>query len=86
MFGMLAVLIYLLALAIPVGLLFRYGSQHWFLHILAITAGLGLGFMPTPVELKGIATDLAMGFAFLFLMVWGIGGLVVYRPHLHRHA
>jgi hypothetical protein len=30
--------------------------------------------------------DLAMGAVFIFLMIWGIGGLIVYRPHRTRHA
>ena len=86
MFTMLAVLVYLVALSVPLWLLHRFGSRLWFWHALAIAASLVLGFIPTPVELKGVAVDLIFGFAFIFLMVWGIGGLVVYRPHLHRHA
>ena len=86
MFSMLAVLIYLVAMGFPLWLLQRYGSQTWYWHGLAIAASLVLGFIPTPVEWKGIGTDLAFGFAFVFLMVWGIGGLVVYRPHLPPHA
>lgn len=86
MFSMLAVLVYLVALGAPLWLLYRYGSQSWFWHGLAIATALVLGLIPTPVELKGIGIDLMFGFAFIFLMVWGIGGLVVYRPHLHKHA
>jgi hypothetical protein len=86
MFSMLAILVYLVALGLPLWLLHRYGSQMWLWHAVAIAASLALGFIPTPVEFKGLATDLIFGFAFLFLMVWGVGGLVVYRPHLHRHA
>jgi hypothetical protein len=29
--------------------------------------------------------DLGFGFAFLLLLVWGVGGLIVLRPHRHRH-
>ena len=86
MFGMLAILVYLIALGLPLWLLHRFGSLQWFWHTLAICGALVLGFIPIPVEFKGIAADLFMGFAFVFLVVWGIGGLVVYRPHLHRHA
>ena len=86
MFSMLAVLVYLVALGGPLWLLHRFGSQMWFWHALAIAAALVLGFIPTPVEFKGVATDLVFGFCFIFLMVWGIGGLVVHRPHVHKHA
>jgi len=86
MFGMLAVLVYLVAMGLPLWLLLRYGSLPWYWHGLAIATALVLGFIPTPVEFKGVAMDLLFGFAFILLMVWGIGGLVVYRPHLHKHA
>ena len=86
MFIMLAVLVYLAAMGVPLWLLHRYGSQTWFWHALAIAAGLVLGLLPTPIAMKGAAMDLLFGFTFLFLMVWGIGGIVVYRPHLHKHA
>ena len=86
MFSMLAVLVYLAAMALPLWLLHRYGSQLWLWHGLAIAGAIFLGFIPTPVAFKGVGVDLVFGFAFIFLMVWGVGGLVVYRPHLHKHA
>jgi hypothetical protein len=49
--------------------------------VLAALAALGLGFVPTPPEWKSEAFDLMFGFAFILLLVWGIGGLVVFRPH-----
>ena len=86
MFSMLAILVYLAALCLPLWLLHRFGSQRWLWHVLAIACSLVLGLLPTPVAFQGVATDLTIGFGFLFLMVWGVGGLVVYRPHIHRHA
>ena len=47
---------------------------------------LALGFVPTPAELKSSTFDLTFGGVFIFLMVWGIGGLIVFRPHHERHA
>lgn len=80
------VLVYLLAIGIPVYLLYRFHSQSWFWHALSIAAAFGLGFMPTPSTWKTVGFDLAFGFGFVFLLAWGIGGLVVYRPHgSHRH-
>lgn len=81
MFSILAVLMYLLAITVPVILLFRFHSQAWYWHILAVMAALGLGFVPTPPAWKTEAFDLAFGFVFILLLVWGIGGLVVFRPH-----
>ena len=81
----LAVLVYFLAIGIPVYLLYRFHSQAWYWHLLAIAAALGLGFVPTPSEWKSAGFDLAFGFCFILLIVWGIGGLVVYHPH-EKHA
>ncbi len=46
MFSMLAILVYLAALALPLGLLHRYGSQMWFWHALAIAGSMVSGFHP----------------------------------------
>jgi len=82
----LAILVYIVAIGIPVALLFRYKSQAWYWHVLAVAAGLALGFIPTPQQLKTGSFDLLFGGLFILLMIWGIGGLVIYRPHLHKHA
>ena len=86
MFSMLAILVYLLAMGLPVWLLYRFGSLAWPWHFVAIAAAVVLGFVPTPVAFRGAAADLLAGFLFTFLAVWGIGGLIVHRPHVHRHA
>ena len=86
MLSMFAVLVYLVALAVPIWLLYHFGSGTWPWHVLAIATALVLGFIPIPAALKGAGAELIFGFVFTFLMVWGIGGLIVYRPHLHRHA
>ena len=85
MFNMLAVLIYLLAIGIPWFLLYHFRSQNWYWHLLAIAAALGLGFVPTPPAWKTETFDLVFGFTFILLLVWGIGGLVVFRPHRPHH-
>ena len=84
MFTMLAVVAYLAALTIALLLLKHFGSAHWWCHVVSILAALGLGLMPAPDALAGPAVDMAFGALFILLMAWGIGGLVVFRPH-HRH-
>ena len=84
MFIMLVVVAYLAALAVSVLLLRHFGSAHWSWHVLAILAALGLGMMPAPDALQGPGVDLVFGVAFILLMGWGIGGIVVFRPHHHR--
>ena len=80
-----AVLVYVLGIGIPVCLLYRYHSQSWYWHVLAIAAAVGLGFVPTPAEWKSATFDLVFGFVFILLLVWGIGGLIVYHPHRPHH-
>jgi len=84
MFTMLAVLVYLAAIAIPVYLLYRFRTQAWYWHLLAIAAAVSLGFVPMPPQWRGAGVDLLFGFALTFLILWGGGGLVVFRPHTHR--
>lgn len=84
MFTMLAVVAYLAALTVSILLLRHFGSAHWSWHVLAILAALGLGMMPAPDTLQGPAVDMAFGTIFILLMSWGIGGIVVFRPHHHR--
>jgi hypothetical protein len=83
---LLVVLVYLLAIGIPVYLLYRFRSQAWYWHGLAIAVALALGFVPTPPSLKSAAFDLVFGSVFILLMIWGVGGLLVFRPHRERHA
>jgi hypothetical protein len=77
-------IIYLVAMAIPAWLLYRFGSGAWYWHVLAILGGLAVGLTPLPPLLTQLVYNLMVGFVFLFLMVWGIGGLfMMLRP---RHA
>ena len=87
MFAMLAVLIYLLAMGIPIYLLHRYHSQSWYWHLLSIAGAVGLGFIPIPPTMQKPEFDLLFGFAFVTLAIWGAGGLVLPRdPHHAKHA
>jgi thiol:disulfide interchange protein len=83
MFGMLAVLVYLLAMGIPIFLLYRFHSQAWYWHTLSVLAAIALGFTPIPVEFQKPEFDLLFGFVFIVLMIWGAGGLILFRQHHH---
>ena len=85
MFSVFAILTYVAAMAIPAWLLYYFGSEPWYWHLLAILAGLVLGFVPIPA-LSSQSFDLVIGFVFVFLMVWGICGLFMWRPHREKHA
>jgi hypothetical protein len=90
MFGMLAVLVYLLAMGIPIFLLYRFHSQAWYWHALSVLAAITLGFTPIPFALQKPEFDLLFGFTFITLMIWGAGGLILFRtqdqPHHRKHA
>ena len=81
----LAVLVYSAAFAIPAYLLYYFGSQSWYWHALTIVAAVAMGFIPRTPQWQTPEMDLLSGFVLLFLLVWGIGGLVAYRPHHHHH-
>jgi hypothetical protein len=87
MFAMLAVLVYLLAMGIPIYLLYRFHSQAWYWHTVSILVALAMGFIPIPVAFQKPEFDLLFGFTFISLMIWGAGGLILFRPHHHeKHA
>ncbi len=86
MFSTLAVLVYLLAFGIPLVLLYRYHSAAWYWHVLAILAAVGMGFVKTPESWRTPAFDMVFGAVFVFLVVWGLGGLVAFRWHREKHA
>jgi hypothetical protein len=48
----IAILVYLLAIGIPVYLLHHFHPQAWYWHLLAILGALGIGLIPTPPAWK----------------------------------
>ncbi len=83
---MLAILVYLAALAIPVSTLYHFGPQSWYWHLLAIAAAAALGFVPIPPEYQRRGFDLLLGFALVVLLFWGVGGLILPHRHREKHA
>ena len=86
MFSIVAVLVYLLALVLPAFLLYCYGTMRWYWHLLTVAAAVGIGMIPMRPEWNRPEVDLAFGFVVIFLLVWGIGGLVIFHPHRPHHA
>jgi hypothetical protein len=79
MSSVLVLAVYLAALAAPLLILYFHRSWTWYWHMMAVIAAFALGFVPTPAGWKTPALDVAFGFAFIFLMVWGIGGLLMFH-------
>jgi hypothetical protein len=86
MFSLLAIVLDVLAVVVPIYLLYRFRSQAWYWHALAATMGLVIGLMPGTALLQTEGGSLLYGFSFIILMVWGIGGLIPYRPRHAKHA
>lgn len=84
MFSLLAVVVYLIGMGFPIYLLVHFHSQAWYWHALALIAALALGLVPMPAWLQSATYDLMFGFAFIVLMIWGAGGLILLRTH-HTH-
>lgn len=82
------VLLYGVVVSLAVFLLWYFSAQAWYWHVLSLAAALALGLMPAPVGWQGPAFDVLFGSVFLFLIVWGVGGMVTYRSHRasHKHA
>jgi hypothetical protein len=85
MFPLLAILVYLIAIGIPTGLLYRFGTRSWYWHFLSFAAAVGLGFIPIPAAFHGPGCDLVFGSVFIVLAVWGAGGLIFYPSRRHDH-
>jgi ABC-type lipoprotein release transport system permease subunit len=79
----LVVLVYGAALGFALALLYAF-QLRWFWHALSVAAALAIGFTPIPPEWR--IPDLAVGFAFIFLFVWGAAAPLFRTHHAHRHA
>ena len=82
------VLLYALIFVWALFLVWRFKAQAWYWHVLSLVLALVLGLIPPPAGMQGLVYDVLFGCAFLFLIVWGIAGMVLYRTHhpKHRHA
>ncbi|HYW47592.1 MAG TPA: hypothetical protein VE959_32285 [Bryobacteraceae bacterium] len=84
---MLPVLVYVAAVALPAYALYRFHSQAWYWHVLAIAAALVIGLIPIPPEFQRRGFDLLFGFGLVVLLFWGIGGFIVPQGgHREKHA
>ena len=73
-------------LALPIYVLYRFRSQAWYWHVLAVIVALVIGLMPGTALLQTLGGSMLYGFVFVVLMLWGIGGLIPYRPRRAKHA
>jgi hypothetical protein len=72
------------AILLPIWLLYVFHAKSWYWHVLSVAAALSIGFTPVPPEWNRPSTDVAIGFAVLFLFVWGIAAPFFRIPHGRR--
>lgn len=83
----LVIFVYGVAVVLAVVLLYEFESIAWYWHGTALALSLLAGFMPPLGSFSGAVADLLTGFAVIFLMFWGLGGLLLkMAPHRHKHA
>jgi len=75
---------YACAASLPVVLLHFLRAQAWYWHALSIGFALALGLTPMPSDSSSPLTDLLIGSAFLFLLVWGAAA-PLFRGHRVMH-
>ena len=83
---MVIVLEAVVALALPIYLLYRFRSQAWYWHVLAVIVALVIGNMPGTALLETLPGSMLYGFVFVTLMIWGIGGLIPFKRRRAKHA
>ena len=54
--------------------------------MLAVIAALVIGLMPGTALLETFGGSMLYGFVFVFLMIWGVGGLIPFRRLRKKHA
>jgi hypothetical protein len=81
MSGSIVVLTYGIAALLALSLLYFVGSKRWYWHLGSVLVALLVGLMPPPEGWAGQRFDLTVGCLFLFLSLWGIGGIFFRHPH-----
>ena len=71
------VIVYLVAISLPVYLLYRNGPRRWYWHALALVVALGAGMVPISRAPQKQSIDLTLGFVLVALFVWAVGGLLL---------
>lgn len=79
------------AAAVALLLLWYLGVKHWWWHAGSVVLAIGIGSIPLTEPFNQPAWTLAIGWVFVFLMMWGVAAPVVAAVrhpgwlHLRRH-
>lgn len=91
MSGTTVFLTYGFATLLALTLLFFFRARRWYWHVASVLLATFIGVVPPPAGWAGQRYDLAVGFVFFFLCLWGFGGMFFRHrrhgePHEHSHA
>jgi hypothetical protein len=78
------------AIALSLYLIWHFGVQHWYWHLLAFALAVAIGVVPLPSQFNSPEMTVLVGFVFLFLFFWAVSAPIVallrHPPRsLHRH-
>jgi hypothetical protein len=79
-------LCYGVAAALAFLLLYRFEPVGWIWHLIAVSGALVIGLAPLPPQWSTPQGTLAVGSAFLFLVLWGSFFPLFRRFHYHRRT
>jgi hypothetical protein len=65
------------AIGLALAWLWYSGPKNWYLHLLSIAAAVGIGSVPLTGYWSTPEGTLRVGWAFLFLLFWGLGGVAL---------
>jgi len=83
----IVMLAYGCAAALAILLLYAYESRAWYWHAVSLALAFVIGYVPTPQGFDNPAIVAITGFAIIFLLFWGLGGLLLLlAPQHHKHA
>jgi len=83
----LVLLAYAGAVVLAIVLLYSFDSRAWYWHALSLALAFVIGYVPSPAGFDNPVIVVITGFVIVFLLFWGLGGLLLSRsPHHHKHA
>jgi hypothetical protein len=74
--------VYCGAVGLAIGLLYAFESLKWYCHALSLALAFAIGFGWIPTAINSPVSELITGLLIVFLLFWGLGGLVLSTlPH-----
>jgi hypothetical protein len=85
MSSLVVALCYGSAMVISLALLWYFGAQSWYWHVLSFCGASVIGLTPLPEAWNSPAMTLAIGWVFTLLFIWAIFGPIFALSHHQPH-